>query len=621
MCALRAAYARPPRPTMTEPPVHPPVPRTSQERDAGLELRGTPVAPGLALGIARRKDYDLSRAHAQRVPLDQVERELNRFHAALEESKRQLEDLEEKLAGKVPPDHLRILDSHIAYLKDSVFLSDVENLILNEQMSLEAAIAKVISDFDRIFHLVENELLRERAVDLRDVGIRVLRNMDRGPREVEPEEPSADQHILVARELSIVDLFNLEGEEVLGVVTEEGGLTGHAAILARSMGVPTLTGVEGLRQAVLEGDFVILDATEGVVRINPGEVVRAQYRAAHADRLAAQSGAVTTRWSSEDFRTVDGEPVAVHASCGNLPEVEYALSAGLDEIGLYRTELLYLLDKEQPSLDSLVAHYSAVLEQAAGRPVTFRLLDVDSSLGIEYLHERREANPALGNCGVRILLEREPILRRQLQALLRVAVEGTHVRLAVPFPVDVSELRRVKETLFEAKLDLRRAGSPLLGELEVGAVIETPAAALGVAQLLPEVDFLLLSIESLAQYVLAADRENAELADRFDPIHPVLLRLVRDVASEARDAGKPLHVVDAAAARPGILPFLVGVGIRGFCLPAVVLPEFQLAISSFPVDRAERAAEKLLGAACPADVLPIVDTFLRAYDEAASVSR
>ena len=603
---------------MTEPTPPQPATRTSQDRDAGLERRGTPVAPGLALGIARRKDYDLARARTQRVPLDQVERELNRFHSSLEESKRQLEGLKAKLSGKVPPDHLRILDTHIAYLKDSVFLSDVENLILNEQMSLEAAIAKVISDFDRIFRLVENELLRERAVDLRDVGIRVLRNMDRSPREEPAEETSGEQYILVARELSIVDIFNLEGDEVLGIVTEEGGLTGHAAILARSMGVPTLTGVEGLRRDVEEGDFIILDATEGVVRINPDEVIRAQYRAAHADRAAAQAGESTTTWSPGDFHTADGEAVSVQASCGNLPEAEQATTAGLREIGLYRTELLYLIDKEQPSLDSLVAHYSAVLEQTRGGPVTFRLLDVDSSFEIDYLYERRESNPALGKAGVRILLEREPVLRRQLQALLRAAVEGTHVRLAVPFLIDVSDLRRVKEALFEAKLDLRRAGSPLLGEVEVGAVIETPAAALGVEQMLPEVDFLLLSFETLAQYVLAADRENAELSERFDPIHPVLLRLVRNVARAALEAGKPLHVVDAAAARPGVLPFLVGVGIRHFCVPTVVLPEFQRALSSFTVERAVRGTEKLSRAACQADVLPIVDTFLRAYDEAES---
>jgi phosphoenolpyruvate-protein phosphotransferase (PTS system enzyme I) len=599
---------------MTEETTPEPLPEIDQRRDVGLELRGTPVAHGLALGVVRRKDYDLDRARAARVPLDQVEPELNCFHSSLTESKRQLESLKTKLSGKVPPDHLRILDTHIAYLKDSVFLSDVENLILNEQMSLEAAIVKVISDFDRIFRLVENQLLRERAVDLRDVGIRVLRNMETKPRDEEAPELSRD-YILVARELSIVDMFNLAGEGVLGIVTEEGGLTSHAAILARSMGVPTLTGVEGLQRLVHTGDFLILDATEGVVRVNPDDVVRAQFREA---RAAAQEGESIPTWSDDDFQTSDGTPISVQASCGNLPEVEQAIASGLGGIGLYRTELLYLLAKEQPSLDSLIAHYASVLEEAGGRPVTFRLLDIDSSFEVQYLHEGREANPALGSKGIRVLLEREPILRRQLKALLRVAVEGTHVRLAVPFLVDVSELRRVKEVLFEARLDLRRTQSPQFGELEVGAVIETPAAALGVRELLPEADFLLLSFDSLAQYLLAADRENQAHADRFTPIHPVLLRTVRDVVEAAAEASKPVHVVDSGAILPGVLPFLIGAGVRSLCVPPIVLSELARSLSSFDVEQAAISAESLAGAACQADVLPIVDSFLRSYDSAGS---
>jgi len=599
---------------MTEKTTPESAPETPTEPSTGFEMRGTPVAPGLALGAAHRKDYDLARPHLQRVPLDQVERELNRFHGSLRESKRQLTALKDKLAGKVPPDHLRILDTHVAYLKDSVFLSDVENLILNEQMSLEAAIAKVISDFDRIFRLVENEHLRERAVDLRDVGIRVLRNLEMTPDE-EPAEEGPRDYVLLARELSIVDMFNLDGDRVLGIVTEEGGLTSHAAILARSMGVPTLTGVDDLRERVQEGDFVILDATEGVMRVNPDPAVRAQYHEARADQAAALAEEGTARWSAGDFRTADGEVVTVQASCSNLPEVEQGIAAGLAGIGLYRTELLYLIDREQPSLDSLVAHYSAILEEADGRPVTFRLLDVDSSFELRYLHSAREANPALGQSGVRILLERDSVVRRQLQAILRASVVGTHVRLAVPFLTDVSELRRVKEILFEVRSDLQRAQQPFTEDLEVGAVIETPAAALGVRELLSEVDFLVLGLDSLAQYLLAVDRENRDLAERFTPIHPVVLRTVRDVAAAAAEARKPLYLVDAGVIQPGVLPFLIGVGVRELCVPPVVLPELERTLASFDSQRAAEAAENLASAACQADVLPIVDFFLRAYDE------
>ncbi len=360
-------YARFPFATMTENPLTTdPAPSATPETPAGFELRGTSITPGLALGRVHRKDHDLSRASLKRVPLEGIERELNRFHASLGSSKAELRALKDQLKGRVPAEHILILDTHIAYLRDSVFLSDVENLILNEQMSLEAAIAKVISDFDRIFRLVENKLLRERAIDLRDVGIRVLRNLDP---DGEGEGVSLPKdYVLVARELSIVDMFQLDGTEVRGIATEEGGLSSHAAILARSMGIPTLTGVSGLLDAVQEGDFVIVDASEGVCRINPDEVVRDQYQG----RVESGSGdraAEVPDWARRAARTRDGERILTPASCGNLPEVHQAASYGMEEIGLYRTELLYLVDKQPPSVEALVKHYASVVSEIVPRIV------------------------------------------------------------------------------------------------------------------------------------------------------------------------------------------------------------------------------------------------------------
>jgi phosphoenolpyruvate-protein kinase (PTS system EI component) len=483
-------------------------------------------------------------------------------------------------------------------------------------MSLEAAIAKVISDFDRIFRLVENELLRERAVDLRDVGIRVLRNLEEPEGEVVREAQALGNYVLVARELSIVDMFNLGESEVLGIITEEGGLTSHAAILARSMGVPTLTAVEGLREHVTEGDFVILDATEGVVRINPDDVVRAQYREVSADRERAQARPQADAWSVDSFKTQDGTSIDVSASCGNLPEVEQAIAAGVRGVGLYRTELLYLIDKEQPSLDSLIAHYAAVVDEAAGEQVTFRLLDVDSSFQIDYLHEQRELNPTLGTAGVRALLTHDGVLRRQLQAILRVAVEGSRVRIAVPFVVDVTELRRVKEVFFEVRMDLQRARHPISDNLEFGVVVETPAAALGVRSLLEEVDFLVLSFDSLTQHLLAADRENHDHAERFETAHPVVLRAVQSVLEAAKEKQVDCLVADLGATRPGVLPLLVGAGVRSLAVPPVTMPDVQRSLGSFTLERATQGARDVSAAACQADSLPLVDTFLRAYDEA-----
>jgi phosphoenolpyruvate-protein kinase (PTS system EI component) len=612
----------------------------------GATLKGTPVAPGLALGVVHRKDYDILRAGTQRVPLEQVERELNRFHQALSDSRRQIEALKSRLTGRVPAEHVRILDTHLAYLKDSVFLSDVENLILNEQMGLESSIGKVIADFDRIFRLVQNETLRERAVDLRDVGIRVLRNLENSEkRETEKssgersgsdktglakttEKPGADaetsagpgagDYVLVARELSIVDMFNLENEHVLGIVTEEGGLTSHAAILARSMRVPTLTGVAGLLDKVSEGDFVILDATEGIVRVNPDELVRAQYRQTRAESGSLSPAAPSDESESAAARTAhtrDGQPITLSAACGNLPEVDAASSAGFRSIGLYRTELLYLIDRDQPSLESLVAHYAAVIEHAREASVTFRLLHVDSSLEVPYLHDGRELNPGLGRAGVRILLAREQVLRRQLQALLRASSPGaTHpLRIAVPFVTDCGDLRRIKEILFEERYALRRSGVAFQDQVELGAVIETPVAALGARDLAREADFLVVSLDSLQQYLMAADRENHELRAHFDSIHPFVLRALVSIVEACEQTARPLSVFGVTAAIAANTAFLLGAGFRHVCIAPVALDEFLVQLERIDLRQARRATAGASRAACAAETQTLVDGYRHGF--------
>jgi phosphotransferase system enzyme I (PtsI) len=599
---------------------NPPAPEAPIQREPkaplGLTLKGTSVAPGLVLGVVHLKDYELYKTPPQRVPLEQVERELNRFHKSLSDSRKQIDDLKARLQGKVPADHVRILDTHVAYLRDSVFLSDVENLIINEQMGLEAAIGKVIADFDRIFRLVQNETLRERAVDLRDVGIRVLRNLEKAGEEKQAPATPTD-YILVARELSIVDMFNLQNEHVLGILTEAGGLTSHAAILARSMRIPTLTGVSGLLEKVREGDFVILEATEGLVRVNPDEVVRAQYRQASAPKPKDEPAVPeeAPNWARRSPRTQDGQAITVTASCGNLPEIDQAAVLSMQGIGLYRTELLYLIDREQPTLESLISHYSAVLEHARGQAVTFRLLHVDSSLEVSYLHAKRELNPGLGRAGVRVLLAHEQVLRRQLQALLRAAPTSAEmrVRIAVPFVTDCGDLRRVKEILFEERYALRKSGAAFQDQIELGAVIETPVAALGARDLAREADFLTISLDSLLQYLLAADRENHELRNYFEPIHPFVLRTLMQICEACEQATRPLSVFGVTAVNPNNLPFLLGVGLRQFCVAPVALKDFLAQVSRIDLRSARRNAALASRASCQAETQTLVDGYRHGY--------
>jgi phosphoenolpyruvate-protein phosphotransferase len=563
------------------------------------------------LGAVHRKDYDLARARAERVPLDAVEGELNRFHSALEDSRGQLADLKSRLKGKIQSEDARILDTHITYLKDSVFIADVENLILNEQMRLQAAITKVIGDFDRIFRLVQNETLRQSAVDLRDVGIRVLRNLESRAAVGGGAPSTTADYVLVARELSIVDMFNLANEHVQGIVTEEGSMTSHAAVFARSMRIPTLTGVQGLLEAVQEGDFVILDATEGVLRVNPDEVVRQQYArtAAEGEREGAEEA---PDWATGPARTRDGKEIELAGTCGNLPEVEQAAALRLTEIGLYRTELLYLVDRRPPSREALVHHYSAVIAAARGGRVTFRLLHADSSLGLTYLHPGPERNPQLGRAGVRALMGAERVLRRQLQAI-QIAAADADVRIAVPFVTDCGELRRLKEVLFEERFELKKEGVRFQDKLPIGAVIETPAAVLGIRDLARESAFLALNVDAMVQYLLAADRENPLLADRFEVLHPMVLRALQKAVLVAREEEVELSAFGITVAHETNLALLVGLGVRRLSVAPGDLRALRDALAAIDTGISSVVAKRTAGGACPADTQSTVVGYRHGY--------
>jgi phosphotransferase system enzyme I (PtsI) len=376
--------------------------------------------------------------------------------------------------------------------------------------------------------------------------------------------------------------------------------------------------VAGLLDKVREGDFLILDATEGLVRLNPDEVVRAQYSQAGTERAGAEKRSPPAEIAPPAARaahTRDGQPITISAACGNLPEVDAAAALGFQSVGLYRTELLYLIDRDQPSLESLVSHYAAVSEHARGAPVTFRLLHVDSSLEVGYLHESRELNPGLGRAGVRILLAREQVLRRQLQALLRSSpADSKHgLRIAVPFVSDCGDLRRIKEILFEERYALRKSGVSFQEKVELGAVIETPVAALGARDLAREADFMMVSLDSLQQYVLAADRENHELRHHFESIHPFVLRALLSIAESCEHTARPLSVFGVTAGAPANLAFLLGVGFRHLCVAPVALDEILVQLERIDLRQARRAAGVASRASCAAETQTLVDGYRHGF--------
>ncbi len=514
-----------------------------------------------------------------------VEEEVGRFRAAVKMARLELEELRQRHGGSMKEEDVRILDVHAAYLQDPSFLDSVERIIRNELLRGESAVAGVVGEFERVMDLVEDQRLKDRAEDLRDVGLRVLRWMkveeiEEGQAPPEPTEP----FVLAARRLSVSDMFSLDRKLVLGILAEEGSGTSHAAILSRSMRIPTLTGVEDLFEKAREGDFVILDASEGVVRINPDERVLREFEEAASSLSPVEAGI-----SPGESRTLDGEPINLVGSCGTLADVDRCAELGLGGIGVYRTELLFVAE-EHPSEEMAFHHYREVLKRAGGAPVTFRLLNAEMRCLEKGVEER---NPSLGLRSIRALFKRPDLLRLQLRALLRAAA-GDELNILVPFVTTREDLRRVRHFLEEERESLARERQDLPLDVKTGICVDVPATALALSDFLGEVDFVVVGLDDLTQYLLAADRDSLSVRPWFQACHPGLFRLLAGLHQAARERNVPIGLFGENAADQVSLPFFLGVGFRSFSISPVRVPSFLRTLSSLEAGRCRDLASKAL---------------------------
>lgn len=559
--------------------------------------KGETIAGGIALGPVWLQGYDESDGFAPRIPSDQVESELNRLRDALKLSRAQIEELKQKHEGQLGSSEIAIFDTHIAYLQDPMFIDEIEKLVIQERLSVRASIKKVVGDYDRIFQLVENDYLRQRASDFRDVATRVLRNLDDGPKSEIPRPKG--RYILAARRLGTTDMFSLDNEQVEGIVAEEGGISSHAAILARSMGVPTITGIRDLPAKVENGDFVILDASAGELSVNPDERLRAEYEQSAQRYREAQ---VHAHAETKKHTTRDGQEVRLLASCGNVGEVNLARTFGMDGIGLFRTELLFLVEKRIPSEDMLVHHYKEVVRQPHGHPVNIRLLDIASDLPIPGVQIPDERNPVLGLRGARALLKWNSILRLQLRAILRAAEGAKNVAVLVPFVTTLQDLQRVKSAVVEERLALKKKRIGCAESLQVVPVIEVPAAALALGSLLTEAEFAVVALDSLQAHLFAADRDNAAVREYLEALHPALFELLWRMSQDAQKKDKRLLFFGESAADPIRVPFYLGLGIRNFSIAPVRLNAMLKVLRTYTTEECKAVVEKVLEAPRALDV-------------------
>ena len=548
-------------------------------------LRGLSAAPGVAVGPA----YLLQRGVAKvpKYAIADPEAELARLAAAIDATRSQIEALRDEVARRLGESEAAIFDAHLLVLEDAMLVGEVERRVRRRKLNVDHLFSVVAERYIKAIARIDDDYLRERAGDIRDVTGRVLDNLlglGRGGRAGEPS-------VIAAADLTPSDTASLPADEVLALATEGGSRNSHSAIMARALEVPAVVGVHGLVAALAAGDLVVVDGDAGEVVIHPSPATlerarsAAEARAARRARLIADDG----RPDADE----DGAPFLLQANIGGPDDLADARGMRAQGVGLYRTENLFLRLDGWPDEAAQAAEYAEVVRQAAGLPVTFRTLDIG---GDKHLtgHEP-EANPFMGFRALRLCLERPEVFRPQLRAILRAAAHGP-VSVMFPMVSGLAELRQAKARLAEAAAELAAEGVVPAAPVRVGAMIEIPSASVVADALAAECDFLSVGTNDLVQYLLAVDRGNDRVASLYDPCHPAVLLTLRHIFASAANRGVPCGVCGELAADPGWAALLLGLGADSLSMTAAAIPEVRHVLR-----RTGRGSRESLAAACLRD--------------------
>lgn len=552
-------------------------------------LRGIPASPGLVVGPAHLLRWEVPEVSRRVVPHDAVDDEIARLHAAIARAKDRLVTLRTRAEASAGPEEAAIFDVQLSMLGDAELITAVEALI-RQDLAAEKAFDIVMLDWQQRFARSAVPMLRERVGDLTDVHIRVLSLLLDLPDHDPVDVPKGANAILVTHDLTPSLTLQLDRDAIGGIVTEAGTSTSHVAILARSLGLPAVVGLRRAGQVLRGGELVILDGNEGTLTVAPTEAEIADARLrAEADQARDEE---LREIAQADAVTIDGTALAVRANVDIPEDADAASRSGAEGVGLMRTEFLVVGRTNMPDEEEQYRAYRRVVEAFRGQPVIIRTYDIggDKLPVGGYPHE---ANPFLGWRAIRMCLDEAPLFKVQLRALLRAAVHGD-VRIMLPLVVTVDEVREARTLLEEAGRELAERGVPYRGDVPLGVMVETPAAAIACDTFVRDVDFLSIGSNDLVQYTLAVDRGNVNLSPRYTPLHPAVLRLIREVAATGATHDLPVAVCGEMGSQPLSVFALIGLGVRQLSVSPRAVPAVKRLIRGITAAAARDAVEAAL---------------------------
>lgn len=568
-------------------------------------ISGIPASPGIVFGKALVLKEEKIVLDMQKIKDSQVDEEIARFYAGREATVEQLNSIKERAYQSLGEEKAAIFEGHLMILEDEELEEEIIDYLRSNHVNAAVATNVVIDQQVAILSEIDDEYLKERAGDIRDIGNRLIKNI-LGMHIVDLGEIN-EEAILVAYDLTPSETAQLNLDKVLGFVTDIGGRTSHTSIMARSLELPAIVGTNNVTELVNTGDFLILDALNNVVYVNPSQEDIQRLKALQA-KLADEK-AELAKLKDLPALTLDGHRVDVVANIGTIRDIEGAERNGAEGVGLYRTEFLFMDRDQLPTEEEQFIAYKDVVEAMNGNLVILRTMDIGGDKELPYLDLPKEMNPFLGWRAIRIALDRREILNAQLRAVLRASAYG---KLAVMFPmiISVEEIRELKSVIEELKVELRNEGKVFDENIQIGVMVETPSAAVNAKFLAKEVDFFSIGTNDLTQYTLAVDRGNELISHLYNPMSPSVLSLIKQVIDASHAEGKWTGMCGELAGDEHATVLLLGMGLDEFSMSAISVPRIKKLIRNVNYQDAKLLAEKALQQPTAAEIERLVIDFL-----------